>query len=126
MGAGLATVAKLLSSVRYHVVLPLQKVPTKLTRNSLIVENLSIAADDPCCTYEIVSKIFDEIVLLDDDCLKSTDRDDFLLYDMHSSMESLTSSDCNGLKGGLRLLIAVVGGGFSLALMQCICFRYSN
>jgi hypothetical protein len=55
---------------------------TKLTRNSLIVENLSIAADDPCCTYGIVSKIFDEIVLLDDECLKSTDRDDFLLYDI--------------------------------------------
>ncbi|KAN0070667.1 serine/threonine protein kinase, partial [Elaphomyces granulatus] len=55
---------------------------TKLTRNSLIVENLCIAADDPCCTHEIVSKIFDEIVLLDDECLKSTDRDDFFLYDV--------------------------------------------
>jgi hypothetical protein len=55
---------------------------TKLTRNSLIIENLCIAANESLCTDGIVRKIFDEIVLLDDEALKSTDRDDFLLYDI--------------------------------------------
>ncbi|KAI9748202.1 MAG: hypothetical protein M4579_007287, partial [Chaenotheca gracillima] len=32
-----------------------------LTRNSLLVENLSIAADDPICTLGVVSKVFDEV-----------------------------------------------------------------
>ena len=36
----------------------------KLTRNSIIFENLKIAADDPVCTHEIVNKIFDEIAEL--------------------------------------------------------------
>ena len=55
---------------------------TKLTRSSLIIEDLCTAADDPRFTLTIVCEIFDEIVLLDDECLKSTDRDDFLLYDV--------------------------------------------
>lgn len=33
----------------------------KITRSSIVVENLQIAADDPVCTFEIVNKIFDEV-----------------------------------------------------------------
>lgn len=33
----------------------------KITRRSIVVENLQIAADDPVCTFEIVNKIFDEV-----------------------------------------------------------------
>ncbi len=35
----------------------------RLTRNSIIIENLGIAADQKMCTHEIVRKIFNEIVL---------------------------------------------------------------
>ena len=34
---------------------------SNLTRNSLMIENLAIAADDPLCTHEIMGEIFDEI-----------------------------------------------------------------
>lgn len=57
---------------------------TKLTRNSLIVENLGIAEDDPSCTHEIGGKIFDAIVLHEDggSDKSASDRDDFHLYDV--------------------------------------------
>lgn len=37
------------------------KASVQLTRNALMVENLSIAATDPICMFGIVDKIFDEI-----------------------------------------------------------------
>ncbi|MCJ1260926.1 hypothetical protein MMC22_000790 [Lobaria immixta] len=36
----------------------------KITRRSIVIENLQIAADDPVCTIEIVNKIFDEVARL--------------------------------------------------------------
>ncbi|KAL9131999.1 MAG: hypothetical protein Q9217_000209 [Psora testacea] len=36
----------------------------KITRRSIIIENLQIAADDPVCTVEIVNKIFNEVARL--------------------------------------------------------------
>jgi hypothetical protein len=55
-----------------------------LTRNSLIVENLEIAADDPTCTHEIVGKIFEEIIQLGADGSHKPlpDESNFHLYDI--------------------------------------------
>jgi hypothetical protein len=58
----------------------------RLTRNSHIMLNLWFAAIDSFSTYGVVEKIFDEIVLLDDEALKSTDRDDFLLADITDAL----------------------------------------
>ena len=57
---------------------------SKLTRNSLIIENLWIAADDPCCTHEIVGKIFDSIV--DGSHKPTSDRDDLYLWDVANAL----------------------------------------
>ncbi|KAN0068683.1 hypothetical protein V8E54_013407 [Elaphomyces granulatus] len=58
----------------------------RLTRNSHIMLNLWFAAIDSFSTYGVVEKIFDEIVLLDDEALKSTDRDDFFLADITDAL----------------------------------------
>jgi hypothetical protein len=42
---------------------------------------------DSFSTYGVVEKIFDEIVLLDDEALKSTNRDDFLLADITDALK---------------------------------------
>ncbi|MCJ1347383.1 hypothetical protein MMC31_005608 [Peltigera leucophlebia] len=39
----------------------LSHVSAKITRRSILIENLQIAADDPVCTIGIVKKIFDEV-----------------------------------------------------------------
>lgn len=53
---------------------------SKLTRNSLIIENLWIAADNPCYTHKIFGKIFDSII--DGSHKPISDKDNLYLCDV--------------------------------------------
>ena len=69
---------------------------------SVHVTGLTRIAADPCCTHEIVSKILYCLTMnISNQPIETTSS--FTTLRVRSSMESLTSSDCNGLKGGLRL-----------------------
>lgn len=95
----------------------------KITRRSIVIENLQIAADDPACTGEIVNKIFDEIAdqtspqgdpqVEDSDEMNinidsSSDKfkDDFYLYEVACAVavEELDQRRMRRLKNGFKAL----------------------
>jgi len=86
---------------------PQPEACVQLTRNSLMIENLAIAADNPMCTDAILEKIFEEIVRAtegeyNDD---SEDADDGSVDDAESEKEAdshaeATISDFKMLNSG--------------------------
>ena len=67
----------------------------RLTRNSLMIENLSIAASNPMCQDGILEKIFDEIARIDED-----KYNDFAEGGEESEMESDAESDAGAAPRG--------------------------
>lgn len=88
---------------------PQPEACVQLTRNSLMIENLAIAADNPMCTDAILEKIFEEVVRAtegeyNDD---SEDEDDGSVDDAESEKEAdshaeATISDFKMLNSGVE------------------------
>lgn len=98
----------------------------KITRGSIVIENLHIAADDPVCTVEIVNKIFDEVAGLvrgfhqtpsqgdprvkygdeNSDSSSGEFKDDFYLYEVACAVadEDLDQRRMRWLKNGFKAL----------------------
>ncbi|RAO70470.1 uncharacterized protein BHQ10_006482 [Talaromyces amestolkiae] len=84
-----------------------------LTRNSIIYENLLIAANDPLCTFGILQKVFGEIqnhVRTDVLQSESSDEEGLEEFDLHNISWALSEnrlSEChlNLLKQGFHLLL---------------------
>lgn len=109
----------------------LSRGSAKITRRSIVIESLQIAADDPVCTIEIVNKIFDEIarvpreshqtpsqgdsqaergdemsINIDSDSSDGEFEDDFYLYEVACAVadEELDERRMKRLKYGLLSL----------------------
>lgn len=101
----------------------------KITRRSIVIENLQIAADDPVCTFEIVNKIFDEVagrvheshqtpsqgdprvehgnqMSINSDSSSGELKDDFYLYEVACAVanEELDQRRMRWLKNGFKAL----------------------
>lgn len=83
---------------------------SKLTRNSIIIESLKNAADEPICTVEIVEKIYNEIVCHDSGGSLSEllDDDDRHLYDIACALAEgdLDHRRLQWIKNGFEALFA--------------------
>jgi len=83
---------------------------SKLTRNSIIIESLKNAADEPICTVEIVEKIYNEIICHDSDgsLTELPDDDDRHLYDIACALAEgdLDHIRLQWIKNGFEALFA--------------------
>ena len=73
---------------------PQPEACVQLTRNSLMIENLAIAADNPMCTDAILEKIFEEIARVTEDEYNndSEDEDEGSVDDDDAELEEETDS----------------------------------
>ena len=91
-----------------------------MTRNSVVYENLHIAASEPLCTHSILEKMFDEIVrilrdagtLAENEHGRSDNTDEskleeFDIFNVCWALDEnrLSENDCNILKSGFAKLL---------------------